>query len=758
MGRNGGDDDEEQIMYSKASTIRPASSSKSRHNPMTENNTVVKHANDPSLDPRNKYRNMAPSMKTFALKKENRVYDGTKGALAGKKNQYDVKGLISGICRIGMSASGLAQKDLFDRTDGFVVLSVENDHRDGWDYVYRSEVVWDTNNPDWAAVDIESFDLCKNEADRMLRVELYDYDSDSELNYLGFFTVAVVDLLESKQREFPIRNPAVKATDRTPHQGLFNFREFTLLSHKHHRPLAQNVLAQWPRRGNMAKKDGYGNYVFTVTTDATDALGRPRERWMPYMDPNWKPRTGEPSRHYRRTDSHFAETFGAGFNYGTEVTVTTMTEIAALRHEAEAKRRDLANEFASIMRDSRKARQMVSPHDSSADHDHTSASSRADSVSSWTPKSSYTLSERLSSTSRTASGAVGSGSHAAEKRKKKAALKAAQRAARGKKVRHPEKVVSQPWHGTKEDAKKLIKQVPISREAELPQDYRPVNFRDSKWFDSMNQRREAFLQRSRKPVRMKRPVWLDEPNERRLWYLKNSDKFDPMRDESRLVDSDSWEAVKKRARETLDDKDGGKSKDGGRGAQRANSLGRADSASGKSNEKTSMMYSNYATRRREESMRRHEEWKKSGGDKATFALTNPSRITDKDNNSDEDRKIMEARGRRPAPKKISVEKDKDGRPTTDKAKDTIKTRMPARSRDELRRATSDVSGSETRSKPSRSNSRVGSAASASASTGSTAGSRKNPYGAFSLKDRDRKLKVFSTARPARTADRSGKKK
>jgi hypothetical protein len=114
-----------------------------------------------------------------------KAYDGQKGKALGKARagtgpSNEASGLISGVFRFGMSATKIAKADIFDETDGFVVVSMENDARDGWDYVYRTEVQPDCRSPDWELWEIDSFGLCKNEADRMLRFELYDWDSDKD--------------------------------------------------------------------------------------------------------------------------------------------------------------------------------------------------------------------------------------------------------------------------------------------------------------------------------------------------------------------------------------------------------------------------------------------------------------------------------------------------------------------------------------------------------------------------------------------------
>lgn len=67
-----------------------------------------------------------------------------------------------------LRASGVDKKDLFGKSDPFVVISRAN-NRD-WTVVHRTEVVKNTLNPIWKPFEIPVSVLCNGNHDRPLKV------------------------------------------------------------------------------------------------------------------------------------------------------------------------------------------------------------------------------------------------------------------------------------------------------------------------------------------------------------------------------------------------------------------------------------------------------------------------------------------------------------------------------------------------------------------------------------------------------------
>lgn len=89
-------------------------------------------------------------------------------------------------------AKGLDKKDTFGKSDPFFVVSKE----DGAKFlsVYKSEVIKKTLDPKWKGFQIPIRELCNADYERPIKIEVFDWDSKNDFDYIGSFTTKLAAL------------------------------------------------------------------------------------------------------------------------------------------------------------------------------------------------------------------------------------------------------------------------------------------------------------------------------------------------------------------------------------------------------------------------------------------------------------------------------------------------------------------------------------------------------------------------------------
>lgn len=141
-----------------------------------------------------------------------------------KKGQFviiaeEVSG-CNDLCKMQFSAKGLDKKDTFGKSDPFFIISRQTGNAQ-WTVVFQSEVIKNTLNPNWKATSMAVRELCNGDYDRQLKVDVYDWDDNSDNDLIGSFTTTLNDLKIAVERKTMFRcvNPKKMSKKKYEHSG-----------------------------------------------------------------------------------------------------------------------------------------------------------------------------------------------------------------------------------------------------------------------------------------------------------------------------------------------------------------------------------------------------------------------------------------------------------------------------------------------------------------------------------------------------------
>lgn len=116
------------------------------------------------------------------------------------------------LVQLQFSAHKLYKKDTFGKSDPFYVIS-KGMPSGQFIIVHRSEVIKNKLSPTWKTLHILMKDLCSNDCEKPLKIDVYDEEMDREHNLIGSFTTDLntLKLSASKNIQYPLLNPKKEA-------------------------------------------------------------------------------------------------------------------------------------------------------------------------------------------------------------------------------------------------------------------------------------------------------------------------------------------------------------------------------------------------------------------------------------------------------------------------------------------------------------------------------------------------------------------
>ncbi len=141
-----------------------------------------------------------------------------------KKGQFTIIAEeVSGcndMVKIQFAAKGLDKKDTFGKSDPFYIISRATGNGQ-WTVVAKSGVIKNTLNPTWPAVTMHVRELCNGDYDRQLRMDVYDWDDNSDNDLIGSFTTTLNDLKAAMEKKtmLPCVNPKKLSKKKYKHSG-----------------------------------------------------------------------------------------------------------------------------------------------------------------------------------------------------------------------------------------------------------------------------------------------------------------------------------------------------------------------------------------------------------------------------------------------------------------------------------------------------------------------------------------------------------
>ena len=114
--------------------------------------------------------------------------------------------------QLQLCAQNLDNKDTFSKSDPFYVLS-KSSPAGQFVVVHRSEVIENNLNPTWKPVNLTLRELCSGDAQRPLKIDIYDWDSDGGHDLIGTLRTNLDQLKAAMAdgNKFPVINPKKEA-------------------------------------------------------------------------------------------------------------------------------------------------------------------------------------------------------------------------------------------------------------------------------------------------------------------------------------------------------------------------------------------------------------------------------------------------------------------------------------------------------------------------------------------------------------------
>ncbi|KAF2364166.1 C2 domain [Trinorchestia longiramus] len=103
------------------------------------------------------------------------------------------------VVTLNFAATGLDKKDMFGKSDPYLVISkaVGNNHQ--FMVVYRTQYIKKTLDPVWKPIVIPAGLLCGGDDQRPIKLEVYDWDSDGSHDFIGECYSTLAELKQDKQ-------------------------------------------------------------------------------------------------------------------------------------------------------------------------------------------------------------------------------------------------------------------------------------------------------------------------------------------------------------------------------------------------------------------------------------------------------------------------------------------------------------------------------------------------------------------------------
>eukprot|EP00002_Diphylleia_rotans_P021306 TRINITY_DN414_c0_g1_i2.p1 TRINITY_DN414_c0_g1~~TRINITY_DN414_c0_g1_i2.p1 ORF type:complete len:454 (-),score=90.44 TRINITY_DN414_c0_g1_i2:226-1587(-) len=106
--------------------------------------------------------------------------------------------------KLSFQAKNLEKKDFLGKSDPFLVIN-RKVGEGNYQSIHKTEYIKQNLNPTWKPFTLTMSELCNGQTDRFIKIDCYDWDSDTSQDYIGSCEVRVSQLLAGAT--FPLINP-----------------------------------------------------------------------------------------------------------------------------------------------------------------------------------------------------------------------------------------------------------------------------------------------------------------------------------------------------------------------------------------------------------------------------------------------------------------------------------------------------------------------------------------------------------------------
>jgi len=119
-------------------------------------------------------------------------------------------GLNDTIVKMRVYGSKLDKKDLFGKSDPYLVFHRSDPNGGTFSPVHKTEVLKNTLDPVWQEFGIPRGTLCDNNYDQKIFIQCWDWDKDGSSDLIGNVTTTLKEMIAT--RDFPLIEPKTKAS------------------------------------------------------------------------------------------------------------------------------------------------------------------------------------------------------------------------------------------------------------------------------------------------------------------------------------------------------------------------------------------------------------------------------------------------------------------------------------------------------------------------------------------------------------------
>ncbi|PRP79805.1 copine-8-like [Planoprotostelium fungivorum] len=105
----------------------------------------------------------------------------------------------------------LDKKDLFGKSDPYLLITKRHPQSEQFDPVYRTETIKNTLDPNWRPFETTLQNLCNNDTKRELEFQIWDWNRSTDHRQIGYFRTSIETLLErGKGAQFALMNDTLR--------------------------------------------------------------------------------------------------------------------------------------------------------------------------------------------------------------------------------------------------------------------------------------------------------------------------------------------------------------------------------------------------------------------------------------------------------------------------------------------------------------------------------------------------------------------
>eukprot|EP01156_Anaeramoeba_ignava_P021735 Anaeramoba_ignava/c19648_g1_i1.p1 GENE.c19648_g1_i1~~c19648_g1_i1.p1 ORF type:complete len:559 (+),score=173.45 c19648_g1_i1:100-1776(+) len=132
------------------------------------------------------------------------------------------------IVHMRISGIKLDKKDLFGKSDPYLVFYRQQVDGNSWIKSHETEVIKNTLNPKWKTFSIPANNLCGTDVNRPIRIECYDWNRSGKPDLIGIVETSVAALEKLNPKTLELKDPSKLNKKKYTNSGTIRFDDFRI--------------------------------------------------------------------------------------------------------------------------------------------------------------------------------------------------------------------------------------------------------------------------------------------------------------------------------------------------------------------------------------------------------------------------------------------------------------------------------------------------------------------------------------------------